>query len=342
MPAQHLTPRSFLLTATVGAALSSLLYIAGGCASGGNAARNDSALNAYVQGVRAYQAGDTDKAVTNLQAAVSKDNDLVIARSMLGDIYRARSNYDAAREQYEAVTRLDPYAYNNFYRLGLVDQFLERLQEAAAAYLKALNLKPDDAPSNMSLGTVYYALNQPQEALKYAERAVQYDPKSAAAWVNFGLVLDANKDFPRAEDAYRKSLDIDSSAGNAMTRLYLGENLLSQKKYTEARNVFSELVKVQDTPLHRKRLGDAYVGEGNFPEAINQYRAALKQDANYYPALNEIGSAYIADYNKGLGLDDGKRKAALDAWQQSLSINRAQPRIVALVQQYSKAPMFQP
>jgi tetratricopeptide (TPR) repeat protein len=342
MPETNLTARSFLLTATVGAALSSLLYIAGGCASGENAARDQTALNAYVQGVRAYQAGDTDKAVTKLKTALSKDNDLVMARSMLGDIYRARSNYDAAREQYEAVTRLDPYAYNNFYRLGLVDQFLERLQEAAAAYLKALDLKPDDAPSNMSLGTVYYALNQPQEALKYAERAVKYDPKSAAAWVNFGLVLDANKEYPRAEEAYRKSLDLDSSKSNVMTRLYLGENLLAQKKNTEARNALSELVKVDDSPLYRKRLGDAYAAEGNFAEAINQYRAVLKQDPNYYPALNEIGATYIADYEKGLTLDDSKRKSALDAWQQSLGINRAQPRIVALVQKYSKAPMFQP
>jgi tetratricopeptide (TPR) repeat protein len=342
MPEKNLTARSFLLTTTLGAALSSLLYIAGGCASGGNATRNDSALKAYVQGVRAYQAGDTDKAVTQLEAAVSKDNDLVMARSMLGDIYRARSDYNAAREQYEAVTRLDPYAYNNFYRLGLVDQLLERLQEAAAAYLKALNLKPDDAPSNMSLGTVYYALNQPQEALKYAERAVQYDPKSAAAWVNYGLVLDANNQYPRAEEAYRKSLDIDSSKANVMTRLYLGENLLAQKKYGEARNALGELVKIDNTPLYRKRLADAFAAEGNFAEAINQYRAVLKQDPNYYPALNEIGTTYIADYEKGLTLDDSKRKAALDAWQQSLSINRAQPRIVALVQKYSKAPMFQP
>jgi tetratricopeptide (TPR) repeat protein len=127
-----------------------------------------------------------------------------------------------------------------------------------------------------------------------------------------------------------------------MTRLYLGENLLAQKKNGEARNTLGELVKVDDNPLYRKRLGDAYLAEGNFAEAINQYRAVLKQDPNFYPALNEMGATYIADYNKGLGLDDAKRKAALDAWQQSLAINRAQPRIVALVQQYSKAPMFQP
>lgn len=333
--------RNLLTFAATTWLLSSLLYLVSGCASGSSgSARNDAALNSYVQGVRAYQSGDTDKAVTNLKDAVSKNNDLVMARSMLGDIYRARSNYDAAREQYEVVARLDPYEFSNHYRLGLAYQLLDRLRDAAASYLKALNLKPTDANTNMYLGTVYLQLNEPKEALKYAERAVQYDPKSADAWVKFGLILDLNGEYPRAEEAYRKSLDLDSN--NEVTRLYLGENLLSQKKYDQARAVFQELVKVQDAPLNRKRLGDAYAGEKNFAEAINQYRAALKLDSNYYPALNEIGATYIADYEKGLTLDDTKRKAALDAWQQSLAINRAQARIMALMQKYSKAPMFQP
>jgi tetratricopeptide (TPR) repeat protein len=337
--------RSLLTFASLAWLLSSLLYVASGCASGSsNSARNDAALNSYVQGVRAYQSGDTDKAVTNLKDAISKNGDLVMARSMLGDIYRARAttkdDYNAAREQYEVVARLDPYEYSNHYRLGLVYQLLDRLRDAAASYLKALNLKPTDANSNMYLGTVYLQLNEPKEAMKYAERAVKYDPKSADAWVKFGLILDLNGEYPRAEEAYRKSLDLDSN--NEVTRLYLGENLLTQKKYDQARAVFQELVKVQDAPLNRKRLGDAYAGEKNFAEAINQYRAALKLDPNYYPALNEIGATYIAEYEKGLTLDDSKRKAALDSWQQSLAINRAQARIMALMQKYSKAPMFQP
>lgn len=318
---------------------STALYLAG-CADRGkaDATRNAAALDSYVQGVLAYQNGDTTKAMADLQAAVNQKGDLVMARSMLGDLYRARSDYEAAREQYEVLSRLDSYSYLNHYRLGLVYQFLNRLQEAAASYLNALNLKPNDAASNMSLGTVYFALNDPQKALKYAQRAVEYDPKSAAAWVNYALILDANSQYPKAEEAYRKSLDLDSN--NAVTRLYLGENLLAQQKYAQARGVFAELVKLQDGPLHRKRLGDAYFGEKNYAEALNQYQAALKLDPVYYPALNEIGATYVADYEKGLRLDESKRKAALDAWQKSLSINRAQPRITAFVQKYSKATPF--
>lgn len=324
--------------------LSSLLYLAGGCSTTpSTAARDSSALNSYVQGVLAYQNGDSVKAMSNLQEAVNKKDDLVMARSMLGDLYRAkgtRDDYEAAREQYEALARLDPYEYFNHYRLGLVYQLLERLQDATLSYLKALNLKPDDAKANMQLGTVYFQLNDSKEAMKYASRAVELEPKSADAWVNYGLILEANQQFAKAEEAYRKSLDLDSS--NTGTRLYLAENLLTQKKYGEARSVLMELVKVSDKAMYRKHLGEAYVGEGNFADALNQYQAALKLDPNYYPALNQMGELYIKEYNKGLGLDDSKRKAALDAWQQSLAIHRAQANITAQVQQYSNATPFKP
>ncbi len=317
-----------------------LLYVVvSGCASNTAASRNNAALDSYVQGVLAYQKGDTDTAMAKLQDAVNKKEDLVMARSMLGDLYRSKSDYEAAKQQYRVVARLDPYDYQHHYHLGLVYQFLNELQDAAAAYIRALNLKPTDAPSNMNLGTVYLALGKPEDAIVYAERAAELDPRSAPAFANLGVTLDAAGQFAKAETAYRKSLDLDSN--QPLIRLYLGENLLQQKKATEARSVLAELVRVQDNSLHRKRLGDAYAGEKNYAEAVNQYTAALKQDPNYYPALNEIGAVRIEEYQKGLELDDAKRKSAVDSWQQSLSIRRDQPRILALVQKWSKAPMFE-
>src|SRR5205085_11719753 len=147
-----------------------------------------------------------------------------------------------------------------------------------------------------------------------------------------------SKQYAKAEQAYRKSLDIDST--QPQVQLYLGENLLFQKKYPEARSVLSELVKVQDWPIHRLRLGDAYAGDKKYDDAITQYRAALKTDPNYFPALNDIAAVHILQYKDGLNLDDSKRKAALDAWQQSLSINRQQPNIMLKVQEWAKVPAF--
>jgi tetratricopeptide (TPR) repeat protein len=346
------TARAVLAIASSTFLFTTTLYLNGGCAGSGTHATEQTAIKAYVQGVLAYQKGDTDKAVANLQEAVNIKGDLVMARSMLGDLYRARANYDAAREQYEVASQLDPYDYVHHFQLGLALQFLQRFQEAAVSYLKALDLKPDDPPSNMYLGTVYMVLVVNggdtlapadaallrKKAVHYAERATELDPKSTAAWANFAVVLDSDRQFARAELAYRKALDLDGS--QTLLELYLGENLIQQGKFAQARGVFSELVKVQDTKLHRLRLGDAYAGEKKYDDALIQYHAALKHDPNYYQAYNKIAEVNILQYQAGLGLNDEQRKAAIDAWQQSLSINRLQPEVSQNYAKWVKAPAF--
>ncbi len=135
MPSFQINGRHFLTAMSGIWVCTGLLYIAG-CAGGGTAKDTD-ALNAYVQGVKAYEKGDTVKAMASFQDAVNKKNDLVMARSMLGDLYRSKSDYQAAREQYEVVAKLDPYEYSHHYHLGLVYQLLNQLQQAAASYLTA-------------------------------------------------------------------------------------------------------------------------------------------------------------------------------------------------------------
>lgn len=351
MSSCHRTCRTVFTLAASAWLMTSLLYLGGGCASG-TAAKSDAALDSYVQGVLAYQSGDSVKAMANLQDAVAKKDDMVMARSMLGDLYRARSNYDAAREQYEAATQLDPYEYAHHYHLGLVYQFLQRFQDAAVSYLKAIDLKPDDAPSNMYLGTVFLTLAETTASLKpedvaklrgkavfYTQRAADLAPNSTAAMLNLGVALDADRQFAKAERAYRKALDLDSS--QTLIQFYLGENLLQQHKYAEARSVLSELAKVDDSPDCRNRIGDCYFGEKNYADALNQYEAALKLNPNYFYALNKIANIDIAEYRASKNLDDSKRKAALDAWQRSLVINRVQPDVMLLVQKWSNPSPFQ-
>ena len=186
--------------------------------------------NAYVQGVLAYQSGDTAKAMTNLQDAVNKNNDLVMARSMLGDLYRSRSDYECRPRAVRSVARLDPYDYSNHYRLGLVYQFLDRLQEAAASYLKALNLKPDDAPSNMSLGTVYSSSSiEPSRRRASMPSApsntTRNPPPPGSTW---GWCSTLDERLSRGRGGVPQ---VAGSGGQCKsTQLYLGENLLAQKK----------------------------------------------------------------------------------------------------------------
>jgi tetratricopeptide (TPR) repeat protein len=303
-----------------------------GCSSS-SSSHAPKGIDRYVKAVQAYQSGDKDRAVQNLIAATRTNPDLIMARLMLGDLYRESGDYNGAVSQYEVLVKLDPYTWSNFYKLGVSYQFLERLREAADSYNRALKLNPDDPNSNMNLGLVYLYLGNADDAVKYTERATLLDPKSAAGYSNLGVALDARGEFARAEAAYRHSLDLDPD--NATTLLNLGTNLIAQNKGAEAVDIMERVLKAADTPLHRKRYGDALAKAGRYDDAVHQYEEALKLNPKYYPAMNEIGWAKIAEYKNNLELDEAKRNEALAMWNQSLEINPDQPKITAAKQEWS-------
>ena len=294
----------------------------------------DAAVDSYVQGVLAYNQGNRDKAIAELQQATRQHDELIMAHSLLGDLYQSKQDYPKALAQYEATIRLDPYSYRNHYNEGLMYQMLNRVQEAIASYLRALQLNPKDFNSNLNLAAAYLALNQPDDAAKYAKRAVDLNDQSAAAWSNLAVALDGQQKYKEAEPAYRRALELDP--GHVEIAVALAENLMHQQRFAEARSVMDQVVRAQDTPAHRKRLGDTLFLEKKYDESLGEYAKALRLDPRFYPALNETGWVLITEYNQSLGLEEDKRKAALNAWRQSLLINANQPRIAQLMATYAE------
>jgi len=317
-------------------------FIGIGCSSTTSSygdAERPKAVDLYVAAVEAYHSGNHARAKDRLQLATRINPELRMAHSLLGDLYRAEGNYPAAREQYLAMTRLDPYTAANHYRLGLTYQFLQRFKDAAASYLRALELEPASWKSNMNLGLTYLALDQYDDAFKYVDMATRLAPKESQAWSNFGVVLDARAQFPQAESAYRKSLEL--GGNNVTTMMNLTSNLLNQEKPAEAGAVMQQAISLERTPVTLKRYGDTFMASRRFDEAIQQFDEALKLDARYLPALNEKGVAYIRIYDeRELGLNDAPRIKALETWKQSLAINANQPRVQQWVRKWTEQRLF--
>jgi tetratricopeptide (TPR) repeat protein len=268
-------------------------------------------------------------------AATQESPELIRARILLGDLFRAEGNYKAALDEYETVVKLDPYSPSGFYRLGLAYQFLQRFLEAKDAYKKALELKEDDADSHMNLGLVYLALGDPEQAVIHTKRAIEIAPSSPDALANYGVVLDVIGDHVGAQRALLSSLEI--SGDKPATLLNLAQNLLGQGRGREAQEVLERFFKTSDSPIARKRMGDAMALQGLAADAVAEYERAIKLDPNYFPALNEAGRVIIQRYRAGNELDESLRLAALGYWGRSLSVNPNQPTIRALQTQWSKS-----
>lgn len=292
-------------------------------------------IDHYVTAMQQYHAGDKEHAMAQLIEATRINPNLIMPRVMLGDMYRSEGNYSDAVNEYEQVTKLDPYGASNWYKLGVGYQFLERLKDAASSYQKALKLEPKDAKSNMNLGLVQLYLGNTDQALQYAKKATQLAPKNAAAWSNLGVTLDSAGQYAKAEEAYRKSIDLDPD--NPATLVNLATNLMAQNKAPEAAELMKRAVSISNTAALRKRYGDALAKAGRYDEAVAQYQQALKLDPKYYPALTELGFTRIAEYQKGLELDDTKRADAVNYWRKSIAINPNQPKVEAALKEYGNS-----
>lgn len=292
------------------------------------------ATESYAQGVIAYNDGNMPVAKSHLGAATQESPELIKARLLLGDLFRSEGNYRAALEEYETVVKLDPFSPGGYYRLGLAYQFLQRFLEARDAYVRALSLKEQDVDSHMNLGLVYLALGDLAKAMEHSRRATELAPENPTALANYGVVQDAVGDPVGAEKSLLKSLEI--SGDNPATLLNLGQNLLTQNRPKEAQEVLLRLLAKIDSPIGRKRLGDAYALQGLAAEAIQEYEKALKIDANYFPAMNDAGRVMIQRYRAGAELDEALRDVALSYWQRSVRVNPNQPQIQALIKQWEK------
>lgn len=300
--------------------------------------KTEQAMHLYVDGALAYQEGDRERALSALQNALQDNPDLIMARFLLASLYRDKGQIESAAEQYRKVVELDPYSYSNHYNLGLMYHLLAKLQEAATSYLEAIRLNPVDAKSNMNLGLVYTALGKPDKGLPYAQKAVEVEPRSADAQSNLAVVLDSLGLFPEAERRYRTALELDSNRPE--TAINYAGNMVSQKKYKDAIAIYEQILRTRDNSLVRQRLGHAFLQAGRMDDAIREFDNALKQNLRNYQAHNGLGDVMIQQYRASAMLDEKKRGGAVAHWKASLEINPEQPRVRALLKEYTDKSLF--
>jgi tetratricopeptide (TPR) repeat protein len=116
-------------------------------------------------------------------------------------------------------------------RLGLALHGVGDLAGALANYRRAVELSPETPLYYSNMATIYYHLEQFDEALVQLDHALRIDPNFVTAWYHTGNVLKAMRKIRQAEEAYRKAVEIDPN--HAESHFSLGCTLLQQDKWAE-------------------------------------------------------------------------------------------------------------
>src|SRR5919109_2381873 len=180
---------------------------------------------------------------------------------------------------------------------------LDRLGEAEASFLDALERDPEWVAPRMGLAMVALRRDEPFKIVHHLERAIETDPEYPDAYVeviaeapdwweahaNLGICHARNGHPERAEAAFRRGLE--DCPGSPEIRDELAAHLLAERRnLNEALRLSEEAVALgRDEIRHLHTLGEVKLALGDEAGAAEAYRAVLALDPENPEAHLELG-----------------------------------------------------
>jgi predicted O-linked N-acetylglucosamine transferase (SPINDLY family) len=183
-------------------------------------------------GVIAIHAARYDVAVDLIGKAIAINAKVAPYHSNLGHALRDQGRLEEAAASFRRARDVKPDDPEGHCALGFVLQELGRLDEAALSYLRALDLKPDHAEAYNNLGNTLRRQGRLDQAITCFRRALDLKPGYAQAHSNLGNALTSRGENDEALACYRKAVDLEPDLLEARSNLLM--TLYSSARHSEA------------------------------------------------------------------------------------------------------------
>jgi len=164
----------------------------------------------------------------------------------------------------------------------------------ALAALPAFAQSPPDAEMRFSTGVMHLREGRVDLALEEFKKAVKEDGKNPYFQKGLGLAYSAKRDWKSAIAAFRRALElnpyyVDVRNDLAAALIGSGDREAGKKEFLTA---YSDAT--NPTPeVSARNLGQAFLDEKNYPEAINWYRTSINRNKEYSDAYLGLADALV-------------------------------------------------
>jgi len=289
---------------------------------------------------------DLNKAVEHFEQAVEREPNYARAYAGLADSYIVLGYYWGTPRQ------LYPKAKAAATRALLLDGSLGEAHASYAqvlfrndwdwaaaetAYKRAIELSPNYATAHQWYALFLAETGRAQEAVYESQRAQELDPLSLIINTTVGWSFYLARDYDRAIEQYRKTLDLNPNW--APGHCFLGNSYLAQGRYVEAIPELEKAVELAGRPDgYVAYLGFAFGVSGQKEQAL-QLLVELKHRAKTtYVAPSNIARVHVGldEHDQALGFFEQAYEVHDDGllalkWDPSYDQLRANPRAQALL-----------
>lgn len=241
-----------------------------------------------------------------------------IGKALYGDAIRPGLTEERLKEKHDRRVRQYNEQWDN---LNSKPEIQEVLQEMNAEEKREEEQREKEqaltAWDYIRRGLRAKAEGQMEEAIQEYSKAIDKDPRNAAAYNNRGIVYDDLEQYERAIEDYDKAIELDSNNVLAYNNRGVAYDNLGQ--YEKAIEDYDKAIKLDpDYDSAYNNRGVVYDDLGQYKRAIEDYNKAIELNSNYAVAYNNRGISYsnlkqyekaIEDYTQAIKLDPKYKKA---------------------------------
>lgn len=253
----------------------------------------------YVKAKSYIKLNQIDKGLPFLERTVELDSTHVDATLDLAYYYLAGKNYEPSFKLINEMIRQNMYLARPYYLKGMWYEQQDKKELAISSYQTAVERNPNYYDAYLALGSLYNQMDNPL-AIQYYNSALSIWPESIEAWRLKGMSYYEHEDYEEAIVCFDTILHFDSTfevsyfdIGRTLINLCYDDNppAKNDSLLELAIENFDKALRLNVNYVPAKfNRALCYETKENYTLARAEYKAILKLEENYEPAIKALNS----------------------------------------------------
>lgn len=228
------------------------------------------------------RSGNLPMAMVKYCRALEKAPDNVNLRYKIGRLLLVGGASEPALQAFQEVLQRDPGHARAYQGVGRAHFQMNHLDQAEAAFTKALTLDNTLWQSNVFLGIIYDYKKDFTRAIWEYRTAIEAKPDKGMLYNNLGVAYAMSRRYKDAVGAYREAV----AKGYTASRVYnnLGAALGKLRAYDRALEAFT---KGGGEARAYNNLGCIFLDQGEYERAIRSFNRAIALKPGFYETAND-------------------------------------------------------
>jgi tetratricopeptide (TPR) repeat protein len=193
-----------------------------------------------------------------------------------GDALQKVDRFTDAAQEFETALKLDSNAEGAHYHFGQVLLEQSKFNEAAEHLELAVAAQPQNADVRSEYAAALERVGRKQQAAEEYERSIKLNPKTARIHYNYAMFLAEAGNIDGAISEFQLALKYKPDLSHA--HYYLGRALFVKGDWEGAKTHYIATARLDPAaPVHNS-LGVVYMRLGQIPDAIAEFKEALRLD----------------------------------------------------------------